>query len=67
MYGSQFHFQATQLQKSEVTQAKFSFPKINFKNFTLISILIISTKLSFAGSKEPKLAGGNGNATGRSR
>jgi hypothetical protein len=75
MYGSQFHFQqATQissLKKNEfVSQIKNDYKKtvkltdfIKFLSMILI-VAFISTAL-FAGSSQPRLAGGNGNANGR--
>jgi hypothetical protein len=76
MYGNQTHFlTATKISENKISELKLQ--NLKQKNTvvtksqliqfaTLIIIYISLTQSVFAGSKNPKLAGGNGNATGRS-
>ncbi len=70
MYASAFcqqkQFQMSSTNAREFFQAPRKI-KLNdkFKLFLIFSVLVLSA-LSFAGPKNPKLAGGNGGATGRS-
>ena len=72
MYGSQFHleqtlntkrFSTSQLEKNYSTTQSCNKKKWLSMGFLLIG-LTLST-ISFAGSSQPRLAGGNGDARGR--
>ena len=72
MYASQFNFEQTVTMKRASTQAlaaNISAPKKENKSswvgiFLVMIALTVST-VAMAGSSQPKLAGGNGGATGR--
>ena len=72
MYGSQFHleqtlntkrFSTSQLEKNiSITNTK------NKKSWLMTGLILIGLSMStmtFAGSSQPRLKGGNGNANGR--
>jgi len=75
MYGNQSHLlmsngltseKITSLREQNINQKNFKFSKTQLIQFATIFIILISLSHSvFAGSKNPKLAGGNGNASGR--
>lgn len=67
MYGSQTHFEQNQKIES-LKNRNFKKSKITSKDLKIIittMALIAVANISFAGPKQPKLAGGNGNAQGR--
>lgn len=76
MYGNQSHLlmsnsltteKVNSLRRQNIHQYNFKISKTQFIQFVTTFIIFISLSHSvFAGSKNPKLAGGNGNATGRS-
>ncbi len=76
MYGNQTHLlisnnltsaKITSLREQNLNQKNSKLSKVQLIQFATILLIFISLSHSvFAGSKNPKLAGGNGNATGRS-
>lgn len=70
MYGSAYCLEKGQNYHSEKTKGFFQkthSPKLSEATKILLSFtLILLCTLSFAGPKNPKLAGGSGNSTGRS-
>ncbi len=69
MYGSAFCVERGQNYHSSKTQEFFQRPRSpklsEATKIILTTCLILLCTLSFAGPKNPKLAGGNGNAIGR--
>jgi hypothetical protein len=73
MYGSQDHFKQTlEIEnfkcKERIQKGLQLYTKSNneFLKFVLVGLTcIFLSSLSFAGQKQPRLAGGNGNANGR--
>ena len=72
MYGSQFHleqalqtkrFSTLQLEKN-ISISK-SYKKSNWLNIGFLLIGLTLSTITFAGSSQPRLAGGNGNVRGR--
>jgi hypothetical protein len=76
MYGSQSYLlisneanllRAKNLNEINLKQKNSQFTFLKAAQLScFISILILATNVSFAGPKEPKLSGKNGNSTGRS-
>ncbi len=76
MYGNQSHLlisnnltstKINSLREQNLNQKNTKISKAQLIQFATILFIFISLSHSvFAGSKNPKLAGGNGNATGRS-
>lgn len=73
MYGSQFHFEqainvkklSTSLLETNVSQSTSEKKKSNWLMFGLVILGLSLSTMTFAGSSQPRLPGGNGNARGR--
>lgn len=68
MYGQFHHAQSIRTERSTHAKANIFLGNEKQKKTVFISLLLVCLSVStasFAGSKQPKLAGGNGNAQGR--
>ncbi|MBC7428452.1 MAG: hypothetical protein H7336_07570 [Bacteriovorax sp.] len=71
MYGSNYSYQALTTKRISTVELENSIirPKLEVKKTffmaSLVSLLMIISAASFAGSSQPRLAGNNGNANGR--
>ena len=71
MYGSQFHFEQNLNVKrlsTSLLEKNISIPNKKKSNCVILGLITLSLTIStitFAGSSQPRLAGGNGNSNGR--